>query len=106
MQQADGEWKLRPCIVLRVVPPFGDAWLCAVSTQLKNEVAGIDEVIGPEDADFGASGLKQRSLIRVLLLNSVASADIHGRLGAISRERHARLLRGLVRFLDNPSFSV
>ena len=62
--QADGTTKNRPAIFLREMPPFKDLLVCGISTQLRQEVKGFDELISPGDADFASRGLKRESLIR------------------------------------------
>ncbi len=48
-----------------VIPPYGDFLVCAVSTQLRQEVSGFDDVIAPSGLDFSTSGLKAASVIRL-----------------------------------------
>ncbi|MFH1739171.1 MAG: type II toxin-antitoxin system PemK/MazF family toxin [bacterium] len=65
--------KLRPALVLRQVPGSHDDWLvCMVSTQLRHEISGVDEIIDVVDPDFGDTGLKNTSLIRVTRLAVVS----------------------------------
>ncbi len=89
MLQSDGTIKNRPAIVLREMPPFKDVLICDVSTQLHQEVKNFDDVIFLSDSDFGTSGLKTESLIRL------------GFLVVIPRktERHQRLLKTLSDYL-------
>ena len=65
LPQARGPVKNRPAIVLRAMPPYGDFLLCGVSSQVRHEVAGFDDLIGPDALDFPASGLKAPSLVRL-----------------------------------------
>jgi len=65
MQQADGQQKARPIVVLQKMPPFSDLLVCAVSSQLRHECSGFDEIISQSDDDFPKSGLKVSSLIRL-----------------------------------------
>jgi len=65
LPQADGQLKTRPVVVLRQMRPFGDWLVCGVSTQIHQQVAGLDETIEPSNADFASSGLKAASLIRL-----------------------------------------
>jgi mRNA interferase MazF len=99
ISQADGQTKARPAIVLREMPPFDDLLLCGVSTQLHQQVHDFDEVITPGDADFGMSGLRTRSLIRLGYLVVLPIERIMGTIGAIAPERHERLLRMLGAYL-------
>lgn len=99
MPQADGAVKNRPAIILREMPPFRDALVCGVSTQLRQATKDFDEVISPSDADFGSSGLQAESLIRLGFLVVIPRAKIVGSIGAISSERHERLLQRLSAYL-------
>jgi len=102
-QQVDGRTKNRPAILLRVMRPFGDFLVCGVSRQLRQRVPDFDEIIAPADADFAASGLSDTSLIRLGFLALLPSSDILGTIGAISTERHYRLLRRLASYLEEPA---
>jgi mRNA interferase MazF len=95
LPQADGQYKARPAVVLRVMPPFNDCLLCGISTQKHQEVVGFDELITPLDADFASSKLKGASLIRLGFLIVYADRQIHGVIGSISEPRRKRLLRKL-----------
>ncbi|TVP80352.1 MAG: transcriptional regulator [Puniceicoccaceae bacterium] len=87
IQQADGQLKPRPVIVLTAVPPFSDLVVCAVSSQLKHECSGFDEIIATGDADFATSGLKVDSLIRLGIVATIPKSAIMGELGEISTTR-------------------
>ncbi len=99
MPQSDGVVKNRPAIILREMPPFRDALVCGVSTQLRQAAKDFDEVISPGDADFVSSGLIEESLIRLGFLVVVPRAKIVGSIGSISSERHKRLLQRLSEYL-------
>lgn len=99
MPQADGGVKNRPVIFLREMPPFQDALVCGVSSQLRQEVRGFDEIVSPTDDDFEASGLVGSSLIRLGFLTVVPQSKIVGSIGSISPDRHRRLLEGLSNYL-------
>ncbi|OKH35982.1 transcriptional regulator [[Phormidium ambiguum] IAM M-71] len=99
--QADGKIKNRPVIILRELPPYGDFLVCGVSTQLHQQVTGFDDIISPSDPDFTATGLRVQSLIRLGFLAVVPRNQIIGSLGAISAERHQRLLKTLSDYLVN-----
>jgi mRNA interferase MazF len=99
LPQADGQRKLRPAIILRILPPFGDYLVCGVSSQLRQQVRGLDELILQTDKDFPGSGLKADSLIRVGFLAIFIPRQIAGSIGEISSERHRRLLKQLSEFL-------
>ncbi len=99
LAQADGKVKPRPAIALRALPGFGDWLVCGVSTQVHQCVAGFDETIASGDPDFPASGLLRASVIRLGFLQAVPLSKIIGRIGAISADRHRRLLTSLSRHL-------
>lgn len=97
--QADGQIKIRPSLVLRMLPPFGDMLICGISTQLRQQAVNLDEIILPADADFATSGLTTTSLIRLAFLTSIPRRTTRGTIGFIAPERHARLLRRLSGYL-------
>jgi len=75
LPQADGQRKPQPAILLRILPPSGDFLVCGVSSQLRQQVRGLDELILRTDMDFAGS------------------------VGEISQERHSRRLKQLAEFL-------
>ena len=99
LPQANGQIKNRPAIILRTMPPHGDLLVCGVSTQLQHEVAGFDEILHVEDADFSSSGLKAPSLIRLGFLVVLPVAGFLGSIGSIAPDRHRRLLQRLAEHL-------
>lgn len=99
LPQADGALKSRPALVLRTLPPFGDLLVCGVSSQLRQEVLGLDEVLTPASPDFAESGLYLPSLIRLGYLGVLPLPRVIGEMGRIAPERHRRLLQRLSDFL-------
>ena len=97
--QADGTIKNRPAVFLREMPPFKDLLVCGISTQLRQEVKGFDEIISTSDSDFAASGLVKESLIRLGYLAVLPRNQIIGTIGSISSERHKNLLERLSAYL-------
>jgi mRNA interferase MazF len=84
VQQADGQFKLRPVLDLCLMPPHGDWLVCGISSQLQQEVAGFDHVLAIGDRDFPWSGLKASSVIRLGFLATLPGAAFAGRLGAVA----------------------
>src|SRR5688572_24119595 len=93
--QADGQVKNRPALFLREMPPFNDALICGISTQLQQKVVGFDEIIEQQDKDFSSSGLVADSLIRLGFLAVIPRNKIIGSIGSIAATRHKRLLENL-----------
>lgn len=97
--QADGKVKNRPAIYLREMPPFRDALVCGVSTQIRQLAPDFDELITSQDSDFTNSGLISDSLIRLGFLAVLPRRNIIGSIGSISTERYKRLLHRLSEYL-------
>ena len=97
--QANGQIKNRPAVFLREMPPFNDALVCGISTQLHQQVAGFDEVISQQDVDFANSGLVSASLLRLGFLALIPRNQIIGSIGSIGGARHKRLLTNLSGYL-------
>lgn len=102
VQQSDGRLKTRPAVILSLLPPFNDLLICGVSSKLRQEVAGFDDLLVTTHPDFAASGLKVDSLIRLGLLATVPATAVIGELGSIPQERLSRLLRRLADHLSMP----
>jgi mRNA interferase MazF len=100
LPQADGLLKLRPAVLLRQLPPFGDWLVCGISTQLRQRAEDLDELIEPSGLDFAESGLKAASIIRLGFLSTLPARRLNGVVGSISHERHHRLLRRLSDYLQ------
>jgi mRNA interferase MazF len=92
LPQADGRTKPRPALVLAVLPPFGDALACGITTQLHHEVTGFDDLISQVDPDFPDSGLKAPSLVRLGYTTVLMSQDVIRTIGSILKGRLKKLL--------------
>lgn len=94
------ESKLRPVLFIKKLPGNFNDWLvCMISTKMKNEIHGTDEVISMTSDDFQLSGLKHESLIRILRLAVVDENIFAGSIGEISTERLLRIKRNLSNWL-------
>jgi mRNA interferase MazF len=92
--------KLRPALLLGKLPgQFGDYLICLISSQLRHCIEEFDEVIGPDDSDFIASGLKEISVIRIGRLAVVGEEILLGAIGKIDSERLNRIKTRLARWL-------
>ncbi|MEC5129171.1 type II toxin-antitoxin system PemK/MazF family toxin [Verrucomicrobiales bacterium BCK34] len=101
LQQSDGQIKRRPALILTTMPPYNDLLVCGVSSQLKQEVPGFDEVISVSAPDFLMSGLKVSSVMRLGMIATIPRSAALGELGSISPERLIRLRDKLANHIDS-----
>ena len=99
-QATGGSPKLRPALVLAELPgPFQSLLICGISTRQRDLQPNWDELIGPGDGDYSASGLHERSAIRLSYLYAADQHEITGIIGRIEPERLQRLCGHLARVL-------
>lgn len=92
--------RLRPALLLGKLPSQFDDWLiCMISSQLRHFVEGFDEIIKPDETDFGKSGLKVDSVIRIGRLAVVDGETLLGAIGGIDSERLFRIKTRLAKWL-------
>lgn len=92
--------KLRPALLLGKLPGEHDDWLvCMISSRVRQQIDGFDEVIEEDDADFGSSGLKTANVIRIGRLLVVEGKLLPGALGTVSTERLQRVRSRLAAWL-------
>ncbi|RME83255.1 MAG: type II toxin-antitoxin system PemK/MazF family toxin [Caldilineae bacterium] len=93
--------KLRPALLLGKLPGEYDDWLiCMISSQTRQYIEGFDEIVKESDQDFGESGLKVASVIRVGRLAVVSGDILVGAIGTISPERLHRIRQNLMKWLS------
>jgi mRNA interferase MazF len=91
---------LRPALWLGKLPGEYDDWLiCMISSQTRQYIAGFDEIVQEEDDDFGASGLKVSSVIRVGRLAVVSGEILIGAIGQVSSKRLSHVKQNLANWL-------
>jgi mRNA interferase MazF len=95
LQQADGTYKKRPVLVLRIMPRFNDFLICGISTQLHQFIPEFDEMITPNTVNR----LQQASIIRLGFLGVEPQRNIQGKIGSISFDLHTELLNRLANYL-------
>ena len=100
LQQANGQLKLRPVLLLTSFPPFGDWLVCGISSQIRHAVPDLDSIIQSTDNDFSESGLQVSSVIRTGFLATLPSKDLPGIIGTISKSRYQSLINNLVAHLN------
>ena len=74
-----------------------------ISSNLSLEIHGFDEIISPDDTDFGDSGLKLPSLIRVGRLAVVNAGILVGNIGHVTDTRLARIRHNLSKWIQPAS---
>ena len=62
-----------------------------ISSQIHHYVEGFDELVQEGDEDFGESGLKMPSVIRVGRLAVMSGEILLGAIGQVSAERLTRI---------------
>ena len=93
--------KLRPALLLGKLPGNYDDWLiCMISSQTHQFLEGFDEIVKESDADFGESGLKVTSVIRVGRLAVVSGEILLGAIGQVSNERISKVKKRLSDWLS------
>jgi mRNA interferase MazF len=102
LPQADGSVKIRPVLLLKRFPPFGDFLVCGISSQVQQEVVGFDYVINAGTAEFATTGLKVTSLVRLGFLAVLPESHLVGKLGSVSGSTLSTLLRRLSDCLVKP----
>ena len=99
LPQADSHAKLRPALVLCLLPPFDDVLVCGISSQIRQCVSDFDELIDPNNPDFARSGLSATSIVRLGFLATVPQSIIKGRIGILAPARVALLRKRLAEHL-------
>jgi mRNA interferase MazF len=97
--QADGKQKIRPVLLLKQFPPFNDYLVCGISTQIQQFVGGFEELLPYQSPDFGMTGLRESSLIRLGYLSMIEKNKIPGVIGRIPKTLWESLLFRLASFL-------
>ena len=96
--------KLRPAVILRRLPGPHDDWLiCLISSQLRHQVPGVDEIVSDTDVDFAETGLKATSVIRVTRLAVVSAAALQGAIGSLTTQRLALIRNRLSSWITGTS---
>jgi mRNA interferase MazF len=97
--QSDGAYKLRPALILKVLPKYNDFLVCGISTQIHQYIQHFDEILYQDNVYFNETGLRATSLIRLFFLATVPKGKIPGSIGKIQTKLHQDLLERLARFI-------
>jgi mRNA interferase MazF len=113
LAQADGGAKLRPVLLLRELPGFGDYSACGISwsllrpifgdafgSQMHQAIRGFDLILRPGSPEFVSAGLHTESVVRLGFVGVVPVRSMTRRLGRLS----PNTLAGLQKRLANHIF--
>ncbi|HID54574.1 MAG TPA: type II toxin-antitoxin system PemK/MazF family toxin [Anaerolineae bacterium] len=93
--------KLRPALIIGKLPGSFDDWLiCMITSQTHHHIAGFDNIITIDDADFPQSGLKNTSIIRIGRLAVVDASMLLGAIGEVNPNRLAKIKTNLAQWLS------
>jgi mRNA interferase MazF len=95
----DNQQKIRPVLILKLLPKYSDFIVCAVSSQLHQHIPGFDLVLYTKDPAFANSGLRTSSVFRLSNLAVLSKEDIIGTIGFLQKDLHFQLLKSLADFL-------
>ena len=95
--QSDGNFKLRPVLVLRKMPTYDDFLVCGISTQLHQEIKNFDAILEVNTQ----TNLKSKSLIRLSFLAVLPSKELVKSIGVIDTVLHNLLLNRLSKYLKD-----
>ena len=99
--QQDAARKLRPALVLREFPKYGDLLVCGISSRLYQYIPEFDLLLDESHPDFKQSGLKAPAVCRLNMLTMLPKESVSGSLGKISAAEHFKLVKNLADYLVN-----
>jgi mRNA interferase MazF len=93
--------KMRPALVLANLPSNRNGWLvCMISSQIRQAIPSIDDIIETTDTDFTQTGLKTPSVIRLTRLAVVEETVFIGTIGEISQNRLVNLKKRISEWIE------
>lgn len=95
----DAEQKLRPSLMLRLFPKYGDVLVCGITSKLNQYIPDFDLLLDKGHSDYVKSGLKVPGVCRLNMLTMIPKSFIKGRLGSLSSATHEELLKRLADYL-------
>ena len=99
LPQSDGNYKLRPVLLLKRLPGYGDFLVCGVSTQLHHLIKDFDHLIDERSDSFSQTGLRQSSIVRLGFLAVIPANKVSGSIGEVDRLIYRSLLDRLANYL-------
>lgn len=95
----DEHKKLRPALVLREFPKYGDVLVCGITSRVHQYIEGFDLLIDNEYPGFKKTGLKRPGVCRLNMLTMLSVVHINGIIGEVSTATHRALLKTLSDYL-------
>ena len=95
----DEQQKLRPALVLREFPKYGDVLVCGITSKLHQYVKDFDLLLDKQHPDFKNTGLKMPGVCRLNMLTMLPVENINGTIGSVSATTHHALLKTLADYL-------
>jgi mRNA interferase MazF len=93
--------KVRPAVCLTdPIGPYGHIILAFISTQIPDQPLDSDLLINSQDPDFGLTGLRGTSLLRLHRLITVTSSIIKRELGRLSTRLEKELDHKLLKLFS------
>ena len=99
LPQASGTPKLRPALLLRKMPGFGDYLACGISSQIHQAIPDFDLVLKKDHPDFASSGLFTPSVVRLSFLGTLVPIQMKRKLGRLSPGTMKAVRQKLAEFL-------
>lgn len=100
LPQADEGAKLRPALVLSMLPGrFGDLLVCGISSKLHQAVTDWDIILESDSEQFAQTGLHVSSLIRLSHIAVLPQEVVRGSLGQLDLTTLATLIHRLTHHL-------
>ena len=95
----DRQQKKRPVLILKIFPKYNDLLVCAISSQLHQEVPGFDLLLEDSHPAFIDSGLKTSSIFRLGTLAVMPRGQIIGTIGSLKQDLYEKIIQNLTNFL-------
>jgi mRNA interferase MazF len=91
--------KLRPAVIVSAVPQGSELILAFVTSVLSNSPRGAEVELIRSDSEFGVTGLRADSLIRLDKLVTLSGSIISRRMGTVGPATQTRITLALRRAL-------
>lgn len=100
MPVADYSFKLRPVLIINILPPYNDLFVCGISSQIHQHIKGLSFLINENDYFFESSGLNKSSVIRMNYLATIPVSWVFGKIGNVPGKVFEKILSDIVRLVQ------